>query len=110
MNRNEESAWDEVRKAKNNGGNIGNGGNAKVSEVRKKPYDSFSPARSGSETNNAGTTQLKAFDFGNDTGAAVKVKKAEYINKQGGVDDLLDFGNPAQSQPKKLEDLLGFSN
>ncbi len=56
MNRNEESAWDEVRKAKSNGNNIGNGGAAKVSEVRKKPYDSFSPARRGSEANNVGTT------------------------------------------------------
>ena len=38
MNRNEERAWDEVRKAKGVPGS-----NVHVSEVRKKPYDSFSP-------------------------------------------------------------------
>lgn len=37
MNRNEENAWDEVRKAKGN--DHGNGGPARVSEARKKPYD-----------------------------------------------------------------------
>lgn len=38
------------------------------------------------------------------------MKKAQYINKQemGGVNDLLDFGS--QPQPKKIDDLLGFSN
>lgn len=67
MNRNEESAWDEVRKAKG-----APGSNVHVSEVRKKPYDSFSPP--GQRESNKGSS---TFDFGSaNYEPGVVVKKA----------------------------------